>query len=451
MLPVAHKDDPPKPPALPLPANDGTWDLRQALPAFGRRAYPMGSLTVVAPLEMTLLADMPPTREPNFWGGSSRYKRILYLLSSLASGQWTQLGSPVGLGISDLGSREQKEVFLSRLPDPMVIRTTTVTAKGYPDYDNRVSRTLTATERSAVHLRAQRSVRYELQDRVEDSSTLAGDDYYGEPGDTRTDWLDSETVGDGNDHRTQAMEVSGLPVLTRTRNTPRPSDFDYTSAPRKQPISLQATETVAALVSRIGVAVGRELITDIRVASLTGVIRGERAAAGDMLQALAFAVCGTWRHVASNTYVLTADRVGAGTRHLRLANWQAELDRQAMRVENEWMQKIAKSGGIKSSLRYMTDDPLKPSDEILTKPDSLPIWTEPSSRTPPGKAPYLTPMRCWAPGGGETASRFFGLMLQSASDPEKRMLSATSIFAIDLSPLPTAEAIQLLREWVKGM
>jgi len=79
------------------------------------------------------------------------------------------------------------------------------------------------------------------------------------------------------------------------------------------------------------------------------------------------AVTGTYRKV-GDAFILTSDLVGMGTRKLKLANYDSELDAKVHNQENVWREQIYKSGRL-SQIRYRSDDRLTPGDALMKKLD----------------------------------------------------------------------------------
>jgi len=78
---------------------------------------------------------------------------------------------------------------------------------------------------------------------------------------------------------------------------------------------------VGDLVRRVAKAANAEVYADPRLARLPVFVQGDEAArAGDVLQALCWAVTGAFRKVGPAAYVLTNDVAGLGTRKAALAD-----------------------------------------------------------------------------------------------------------------------------------
>ncbi len=104
-------------------------------------------------------------------------------------------------------------------------------------------------------------------------------------------------------------------------NTPKPGDILWNRRDLERTVSLSGLTTVDGLVQRLGTTTHLELYADPHYAALPVLARGDlkaRQPAGDVMQALALCVCGTWRQVGP-AYVLTDEVQGLGTRQAFLA------------------------------------------------------------------------------------------------------------------------------------
>jgi hypothetical protein len=321
------------------------------LPAFRRAPFPVGSVTVIAPVEMVSLVDTPQQR-PNLYDGLPRRLKVLYLMAMLNEEQWRKLGSE-GLSISDL-SPDQSAVFLSLLPDPFRVE-----RWGLDNRGRRAVTTLTASERTQVRLRANRVLDFQF-------GLAGGAGQYmliprvsppGKPG--------GETLvrdeADGFDQ----VDVFGVTIRRVTPNRPKPGDLTFDAPVWDTPLALTDGETVENLLRRISEKTSQTILADRRVGRLSVTVRGRTARVGDLLKALALGVTGAYRKV-GDVYLLTGDRTGMGTRKLRIAEWEASLQEETHRLEVQCRRTIgehSQNGGIRA-LSYAPDDPLAPIEEI---------------------------------------------------------------------------------------
>jgi hypothetical protein len=345
--------------SLPEPTSDGRRNLSQTLPAFGRELVPVGTLTVVAPTEMTRIDDTLRA-PPHLWDELSGPQRMLTLLSTLSADQWSRVGSPQGLGAGDLTTGDQRAAFDSLLPDPFGVEKVHVTPTG--GEQTLSSTILNGDDRGQVRLRLQLTLFFEislLNIPGAQAASFNTANPYGAPGTTITRL--SANPSPSPDDRADAYAV---PIRTVAPNRSKPADLAYDTPVLARETPLRGQETVSELVERIGAASGIELYADYRVGLLIVTARGEQAQAGDILKALALAVTGTWRHVHGNCFLLVSDLVGAGSRKLKLAEWQADLEQDADDAQSDAAGTIAKSGYFAKYVSFAADDPLAPPPDL---------------------------------------------------------------------------------------
>jgi hypothetical protein len=83
---------------------------------------------------------------------------------------------------------------------------------------------------------------------------------------------------------------------------------------------------------------------------------GQRARAGDVLQALCWSVTGAFRKIGASTYLLSDDVQGIGTRWARLAEWAEAADLARSNAMQELLDAVAKRDPL-SHLRFAPGDP----------------------------------------------------------------------------------------------
>jgi hypothetical protein len=348
--------------ALPEPSPDGRRNLSRTLPAFGRQLFPFGTLTVAAPSEMVEIAD-DPARGPHVWDTLDNNARSLVFFSRLSGDQWAKLASARGIGLGDLTSNDQKDLFDSLLPNPFGTQTYRINTTGRTALG---SQTLTDDDRSGVRLRVQLSLKVEVP-LLDRARSFAG--FF----DTaETDDVPGAVITRVGDVPPLDLVSHRNAILRRTvPNRSKPSDLPYDDPRLAYPVALREGETVNDLVQRIAARCGVEMYSDYRVAPLTVSVRGEQANAGGLLQALAIAVTGAWRHVQGDCYVLASDLVGAGSRFLQLAEQAADQSEEANRLQNEAADFIAKAGYFKKYAAFPPDDPLAPPPELMATISSV--------------------------------------------------------------------------------
>ena len=345
--------------ALPIPGPSG-YDLRLAAPGFDRMLVSTGTISVLAPTQMTLIEDNPRER-PNLYDGLPRDLKVKYLMSTLTPQQWKTLGER-GLGVDDL-TGEQRPIYLSLLPDPFVLNRWSVDANGKVG-DKITQVTLTPEQRAQVRLRVHRNV--QVLAPVQNKPHTYMFAYDGEA------WghADGAKLERNQNADEQKTDLFGVNLVYIVPNKLKPSHLDYASSRLNAPVSLNGAATLGDLIARVSAATRLEIYADGRVARLPLLVRGSQARSGDVLKALALAVTGTYRKV-DTAFVLTSDLTGIGTRQMRLAEWQWQIKTQTEQLEKELTKQIVqhsgKNGGV-LALGYAPNDPyaLTPAMEQQT-------------------------------------------------------------------------------------
>ncbi|MGV3614497.1 MAG: hypothetical protein ACO1SV_04095 [Fimbriimonas sp.] len=286
------------------------------LDAFARKRVTVRGLTAIIPTTMVTVVENPPAG--NLVDGLPREAKVVYLLTKLTPAQWRGI-STRGIGRADLDG-EARAVFDSLLPNPFAWQKLHVTANGRGAV--MADRTgeegvLGERERDGVRLRVVQSltVAAALTGRPASQIPFNMDDDLGNEGTVvyaRNDRSEKE--------RSEAFEIR---LRDTEPNRTKPSHLSYTGSSFDRPVPLTSPIKVGALLARIGAATGHEILAGLRVRDRTVTLFGDRARAGDLLEALALGVTGTYRRVL-DAYVLTSDLDGMGARKLRLALWSDE-------------------------------------------------------------------------------------------------------------------------------
>jgi len=335
----------------PPPRRGSDYLLRDVAPAFGRKLGRVGSVTVLAPTTMVVLNPKPG--KPDLLAGLDQSERARYLLASFTSAQWHKIGAESGLGLGDLNP-EQEPLFLSLLPDPLVLREYTV-EKGAGSYShgegNAPDVTLTPAQRSQVRLRL--NLRTEMYLRhVKDPSSGAGISGQGAPSPVGAKVWQVESSA-----RRSRAEDYGVPLRWEAPNRLKPGHLPFQADALSVSVPLDGAATVGELIRRVGEATRLELYADARVATLPLFTRERTARAGDLLQGLCLALTSTFRRVGpAAVYVLTDDVEGIGTRHARLAEWERDRGAQVAMLRESWDKKIG-SQDPGQYLRFAPGDP----------------------------------------------------------------------------------------------
>jgi 8-oxo-dGTP pyrophosphatase MutT (NUDIX family) len=319
------------------------------LAQFNRKAIRIGGVTAIVPLQMIRFEDAP-RQAPNLYDGLPRDAKVLYLMSTLTPEQWRLAGGR-GIGAGDLRD-EPRDVFLSLLPK-------TLKWKRYRTAENQGSvpvaeGTVDPNDLPKVRLRIEQRLNYliPLADREGAYTARDPDQDFGQPG--------SETLRRETEEERNPMTSFGFEVRATVPNTLKKGQLD--TAALGSIVTLPPKATVAGVLKRIGAETGREILADVRVRDLGVSFPGGKARAGDLLDALALAVTGTYRKV-GETYLLVSDVVGAGARKLRFSIWQDEVGILVAEREDLWRQGLAKSGLVRHA-KNDANDPLQATEGI---------------------------------------------------------------------------------------
>lgn len=369
----ASSGPPPPPPGGPprlIPRPDGSLDLRDVAAFFDRKVASAGSVSVLAPATMVVLNPRPG--KPDLFAGLSRAERLQMLLASLTPAEWRALGGARGLGAGDLATPAQRDLFLSLLPRPFRVRRSETFTTDRGNLDRRFDGepiVLSAAQRAAVRLRlVRRAALYVPLDPAPD-----------QPGRWRFRTVDTArerpdgTVSLFVDDQSSRDEARGVGGRTRTTaygvllrsevpSRAKPGDLAFASPRLNAPLSLDgAAATLGDLVRRAGEAARLTLYADARVAALPVTVLGDAqmpVRSGDVLQALALAVTGTFRKIVADetAWVLTDDVEGIGTRQARLSEWASAAGAQAATQIAAWKTKIVAQNPAQY-LGFAPDDP----------------------------------------------------------------------------------------------
>ncbi len=304
---AAQKAPAPEPPVT---------NLESIVAYYGRVQTRFGHVAALAPPTMTVLNTSPSLAVLPLGQFAGQHPET-YLLGSLTPEQLRQVGGS-GLAYADM-TPDQQSLMHDLLPEPLEIVPVAANTPGLnmeqaereakeAEFDAQVQKVSGDTLFSGLRLHAY----------------LTGDFFVHAPsgygiGDTRdlietTGAFKLPNSGYGN------MEARGKSTATALRadvpNAPKPSDLDWTRPALRHTVSLQNINTVDALVGRLARATGLELYADTHYGPQALLAVGDVGApqsAGDVMQALALCVCGTWRRVGP-AYVLTDDVQGLGAR-----------------------------------------------------------------------------------------------------------------------------------------
>ncbi|MDR3692733.1 MAG: hypothetical protein P4L46_25355 [Fimbriimonas sp.] len=330
----------------------------QGLIAYGRTRTSLPGLTAIVPDTMVIIDDSMQ-QPPNMYDGLPRHSKVLYLMSTLNGAQWSAITGQ-GLGFQDLNA-SQRPVLESILPKPFKVATFTADQKGDPQ-PSAPAMALSDADRQGVRLHVDRSLEFMMpivgQQGITPRNTTRD---YGKPG--------SKVVERDSDADFRPQESFGVKIRQIVPNQQKPSDLDYHAPSLRGSIALHADETIAALLERIGAATGLELYADLRIKDRPMACFGRSVPVASALRAIALSVTGTYRKVGP-CYILTSDLIGMGTRKMRMAEYDAQLNRKLWNQESLWKGQIYGSGHL-NSVKFRGDDALTPTDSLLKKLDQL--------------------------------------------------------------------------------
>ncbi len=310
---------------------------------FKRKLVEIGGIHAIVPDTMVII-DESGLSNPDLYDGLPMHSKVLYLLSTLDKGQFGKVSGD-GLCLTDLRD-EQVRVLDSILPKPFKFEKT---ASGVS-----TKTTLSDADRTKVKLKVSRFVAFMLQSNEGGYSQFSAN-------------RGMSNIANPTYRRDISAEFDtpntlGVTLKKSVPNNVKASDIDYKSPALDKQIDLLPTEKTIDLLKRIERSTGRELFADIRVANRMVVSKGGKAKAGDVLQAIAFCVTGTYRKVGS-MYLLTSDLTGLGTRAVRIALWNGKLRKSIWEQESRWREKLAQSGAM-SKVGFDSKDPLAPNDSV---------------------------------------------------------------------------------------
>ncbi len=314
---------------IEMPPDVLTPDILAA--QYGRLPFRFGHVLALAPPTMTLLNTSPALADLPFSVLASQHP-MPFFLGMLTREQLRQM-STTGLAFSDLTPDEQS-LLHAILPHPFEIVSKAATQPTYTQEDLKKS----GVERAEIDQRINAAEEvYNKETHVIADETLysslrlhaylAPDFTFDTPGGAGIDVRSSENgiettgafklknggrtdmFGEGNDQIKSYLQA-------QTPNVPKESDLEWSRPALMRTIALSDMRTVDDLVARLALATKLELYADPRFGRQSLLIQGDgktQQPVGDIMQALALCVCGTWRQVGS-AYVLTEDAQGLGTR-----------------------------------------------------------------------------------------------------------------------------------------
>lgn len=323
-------------------------------PAFARKRVTIRGLTAIVPTQMTLVMENPP--EGNLTDGLPRPAKVIYLLTKLTPAQMRTISSR-GIGREDL-TGEARTVFDSLVPSPFAWTRYEVRP------DRRISMRVEEPDKGVLSEDDRAKVRLRVQQKV--TLYAAPLDRPGTRVSFRTD-READVKGDFGYRRDETMdrqrsEQFGVALRTVVENRLKPSQLAYRDRAFDAKVQVPANATVAEILKKVSAATGKEVLSDLRVSDRRVTYFGTEARAGDLLEALAFAVTGTYRRV-QDSYVLTSDLVGMGTRRLRLALWADELTKKTREWQSTLVAALAERNTL-NAVQFDANGPLTPPTAV---------------------------------------------------------------------------------------
>ena len=333
-------------PTLAPPTLENTADR------YGRLETWFSRVCAVAPPAMTVLNTSPALADLPLGSLAGQHPET-YLLGSLTPEQLRQAGGP-GLAYADM-TPGQQSLLQALVPEPLEIipATAILPERTLPPDEYK-------EERDHFDAQIQKVSSDALYSQLRFHAYLTADFFVHAPkgygiGDTRelaeatgafklpfSGYSNMENVGKGMEKILRA----DVP------NAPKPGDLAWNRADLSRTVTLRELTTVDDLTARLSKATGLELYADPHYGPQALLAVGDLQApqaAGDVMQALALCVCGTWRQVGP-AYVLTDDVMGLGTRQQLLAEigqiWsnrlsQAGKDAGAQLQALDWMHSLS--------------------------------------------------------------------------------------------------------------
>ncbi len=329
------------------------------LSGFGRKIVKFGNVAAIVPIDM-LVFDDSLTQPPNLYDGLPNEAKVLYLLSTLNQEQVAK-ASERGLGLNDLKG-EQRDVFMSFLPQTL----------DWTRLRRRPRSTIWSAENGSFDRKEVLAMRLRVERRLMLTLATANNQsisYHTVDGES--DAADERLIRRDNAETLENADNSfGVKFRQLVPNAAKKGQLDTRSL--NAMVSLPTSLTTGEALTRIGAATGREIIADLRVRDRKLLFTGGQARAGDLLDAMALAVGGTYRRVGS-AYLLAADVTGLGARKLRLSVWEKELKLALQERITVWRKTVISSGLLQAT-KFDNSRGLAPSDSMVAEMATRTGW-----------------------------------------------------------------------------
>ncbi|MES2462405.1 MAG: hypothetical protein V4671_17615, partial [Armatimonadota bacterium] len=345
MLPI-------RPPQPPERMTDGRYRITDLADFFGRRVVRLKGMSVLAPTEMVVLNTK--LGRPDYFANLQSSEKLRMLQASLTAAQWKILGSANGLGVDDL-TGEQRELFLSYIPDPMVIRRQRALGnRSWTNTPDDKPVIVSGAQRSGVRLRINRTAQF--------SVPLEGDANFRHQLGNETAGTDIavlNTYNNGYDRE----KLYGQQVRSTVPNRLKPQQIDFAAPTLQAEVSLAGVKTVGELMARIRTATRTEIFADGRAAKQLLWIRADdtqTVRASDALQALCWSLTGAIRYVSDGSpkgvFILTEDLEGIGSRLARISEWTQAAQEHASQTQRTLQEAIQKQQPLQH-IGFAPEDP----------------------------------------------------------------------------------------------
>lgn len=321
------------------------------LAAFEYKPIDVGAVTVIAPAKMVRFQD-DLGQSHDLYDGLPRNSKVLYLASTFTPKQWSKAAGS-GIGANDL-TAQQRPVFASLLPKAFRWKKYEVGGTGEPAKFLSEG-TLSPGEIGALRLRIARQLLMlvALADR-ERTYSIRDVPAFTAAGGTK---LVREAGGDDN-----YDSNFGVDFRREVPNALRKGDLRTENL--RQMVNLPGSTTVGAALDAVARATRLRLAADVRVRGYS-VSAPPSVSAGDLLNAIAVGVCGTYRQV-GNRYLLVSDRVGSGSRQLLYAAYKRSAREMVTSREKEWRAAVRSSGGV-DAVTWNPSDANRPNEAVLKR------------------------------------------------------------------------------------
>lgn len=317
---------------------------RQFAENAGCRLFNQKTLTVIAPRDQRVIADVPQKPADPFAKLDSR-QRFSVLLSLLSREQWKSATSGTGIGFQEM-TEEQRGLWLSLLPrDKITLQKNRLIPNGDHSFQYDPEGEPQEFAPNQARLRLVRRIEFGFWKTGSDDTTHSGSTNGSVGGDTDTIYTGSFDYApeNGTSGADKSVQAFGATVLKTIPNEPKKSDLDLASPALGVAVPLGTeAETVGGLLQRIGKNVRLNLRCDKRIRNLKvyrRVAPGSTASAGDLLQAICLGTCATFRKITPPTgepvYLLTHDTEGIAARFLRWNDWAEEADSKRYKAVEE--------------------------------------------------------------------------------------------------------------------